>query len=196
MAIIALDPLPLAAAPVSSAAKQAAAETQVSTTREMRLEPGHDCIRFECKHGSPRCVPGGGGSHGVHGITLRMVVRGDGGAVQFVAYLSDLLPGSVGHMGRRAREFDSAMAVDLGYHSKVQRYDDQGCMDDCEWIADGKCYYDGSGLDAEPVLDLLLERGSEGVYEYLERYYCHVFDGAAWPEPPATELVARGQVPR
>jgi hypothetical protein len=46
--------------------------------------------------------------------------------------------------------------------------------DDCD-ILGGKCYYDGSGLNAEPVYELLLREGSDGVWKSLGEYYNECF---------------------
>ena len=45
---------------------------------------GHDCIRFECAHGSSACAPGAGGSHGRGGMKILFVSKGGFGAVQFL----------------------------------------------------------------------------------------------------------------
>lgn len=47
----------------------------------------------------------------------------------------------------------------------------------CKWLDGAPCYYDGSGLNAEPVFELLIEKGSDAVWEYLENYYEEVFHG-------------------
>jgi hypothetical protein len=47
-------------------------------------------------------------------------------------------------------------------------------MKDCDLLG-GDCYYDGSSLNADPVLEVLIEKGIEGVYEYLIQYYEDTF---------------------
>lgn len=34
--------------------------------RIVKFERGFDCIKFQCIHGSDKCFPGSGGSHGKH----------------------------------------------------------------------------------------------------------------------------------
>jgi len=38
-------------------------------------------------------------------------------------------------------------------------------------ILKAPCYYDGSSLGAQKVFDILVEKGDEGVWEYMEKYY-------------------------
>jgi hypothetical protein len=61
--------------------------------------------------------------------------------------------------------------ADLGYYAKVAQYDDQTPIQaDCKWTG-GSCYYDGSGLIADDVLTLLIEQGSDAVWQRLETEY-------------------------
>lgn len=73
-------------------------------------------------------------------------------------------------------------AWDLGYHAREAQYDGQTVVDqDCETIG-GPCFYDGSGLNAELLLDGFLEGGERFLWPALEAYYGHVFEGADWPD--------------
>jgi hypothetical protein len=45
----------------------------------------------------------------------------------------------------------------------------------CDYVDGGVCYYDGSGLNAEPVFDLLCEKGGEAVWKRLEEYHAQIF---------------------
>jgi hypothetical protein len=67
------------------------------------------------------------------------------------------------------------MPADLGYHSWMPRYEGQSAMD-CHLSPNGICYYDGSGLNAEPIFSVLLREGSDGVWRELEKYYASVFE--------------------
>lgn len=70
---------------------------------------------------------------------------------------------------------------DLGYHSHKPMYDDQRPMDGkCEVIG-GTCYYDGSGLNADLLIEGFIAGGTEWLWPQLEAYYRHVFDGAEFP---------------
>jgi len=100
--------------------------------------------------------------------------------------------------------FYQPMAADLGYHSRVPMYEGQepmGSVDyklsmdeskeglekfqsgrtatdtftPCPYLDGAPCYYDGSGLNAERVLQILIEQGGEAVWKYLEDYYHSTF---------------------
>jgi hypothetical protein len=150
--------------------------------REVRFEPGYDCIRFECKHGSERCKPGSGGSHGRHGMQIRWLVVGEKGAVQFLLYTTDWGPEPAPFGGRLfERELLGPSPCDLGYHAKEAQYEGQEAMrGNCD-VLGGPCYYDGSGLNADEPWRVLCNWGGEALWEYLEGYYGHVFEGKGWP---------------
>lgn len=110
-------------------------------------------------------------NYGIHGCELRMVLKKDGKAVQFLLYTA-WYPKSVDITGMPSVML-KPMPADLGYHSPDPMRDDQYFSEDCEYI--GKCYYDGSGLDADEPYQILLEKGSDGVWEFLEDYYNRTF---------------------
>lgn len=153
----------------------------------VRFERGHDCIRFQCVCGKSDCVPGGGGSHGVHGLNIRFLSKGEAGAVQFVLY-TGWLPqyaraDNIGY--RRLREQAHApMPSDLGYHSKKPHYDGQtAIVDACEFCDGQPCYYDGSGLNANDAMYALVNGGGEALWQFLDAYYGMVFEGKPYPKP-------------
>lgn len=97
---------------------------------------------------------------------MRWYVRGPGLVVQFVVSLGWVRPG-------RTLEGAYPKAWDLGYHSDRPRYSGQKPFD-CDKLPGGECYYDGSVLQAEEVLRLLIEEGDEAVWSYLAGYFSHV----------------------
>ena len=108
---------------------------------------------------------------GIHGVDLRMVLKGPRGAVQFVLYTGWYQP----HL-RKTMGAQWPLPADVGYHSPEPRYDGQEPMAEaCEYLDGAPCYYDGSGLRAEKVFDILTEKGSDGVWEYLEDEYKALF---------------------
>lgn len=152
--------------------------------RMVRFEPGHDCLRFECRHGSATCIPGTGGSHGRHGLQIRFVLKGDKGAIQFLL-MTDWTP-------EPTHETRFIMPADIGYHAKEPQYDDQEAMDDdCEYTG-GVCYYDGSGLKAEEPFRVLCNEGDEALWQYLEAVYRSRFEGADYPESKPYKHAPRG----
>lgn len=131
-------------------------------------------------------------NYGIHGAELLMLVLGDKGAIQFRVSTKWHLPAVQKELDQRTLaksmtagldKFDISatyhpMATDLGYHSKLPMYEDQEVVDtDCKWTG-GPCYYDGSGLNADPVLKLLIGQGSDAVWKRLEEEYTYRFEGA------------------
>jgi uncharacterized protein (TIGR02996 family) len=165
-------------------ARETEADAVAGTRFERRtvFEPAYD----------HRNQPGGG----THGVQLRMVLIGPVGAVQFLAYLPWNLPAAQDALDRQTvaaiaagggdaltilRILYRPMAADLGYHARVPQYDGQAAIKDgCEYLG-GPCYYDGSGLNAEVVLNVLITKGSEGVWDYLDKYYHATFTGGEYP---------------
>lgn len=120
-------------------------------------------------------------NYGIHGVELLMVVVGDKGAAQFLLYTGWDLPHVVKEFAAkpcsRSRYTGECechrgpMPADLGYHRQTPSYDGQTEMAaKCEWTG-GPCYYDGSGLNAERIFDLLVTEGDEAVWTALEDYY-------------------------
>ena len=68
------------------------------------------------------------------------------------------------------------MGADVGYHSPVPHYEGQICsQDSCSYLGGKPCYYDGSSLRAEEwVRDILIPKGSDGVWESLEQEYARL----------------------
>ena len=149
--------------------------------RIVKFEAGYDCINFECKFGSKDCRPDSGGSHGVHGLQIRFIVKGAEGAVQFLLY-TDWMPQAT---GKFPRKWGGAytMPADLGWHSKTPRYDGQTVIDEhCEFCDGQPCYYDGSGLNATDAMYALVNGGDEGLWKFLSKYYSSVFEDGDYPE--------------
>lgn len=164
--------------------------------RILQFHPGHNCIDYKCKWGKERCLPGEGGSHGIHGMEIAFYVKGDDGAIVFRFAICDMIPGRVldseGGSFKSERTYRTVMAMDLRYHSLRPMYEDQKPMDsECEWVKGGKCYYDGSTLNADTPLAILTEHGDEEVWLYLEQFYECTFNDSEWPAPPLTKLVPR-----
>lgn len=138
----------------------------------------------------------GGGGHGQHGMTLRFILKGPDGATQFVMYATNWVPGrvtSIGdieasepvslvHVGRHG--LGDGMAADLGYHSPKPQWEgqEQYGRDDCNVLPGGTCYYDGSGLNAGPVLEAFLSHGPHAVWVALARFYAELFGADEAPE--------------
>ena len=118
-------------------------------------------------------------NYGIHGVDLRMVLKGMLGAVQFVLYTNWQLP----HVQEEIRKnippdkyfLHEPFPADLGYHSPKPIYEGQAETSDCLYLNSKSCYYDGSSLNAKPVYNILLSEGSDGVWTKLEEYYIRIF---------------------
>lgn len=120
-------------------------------------------------------------NYGIHGVELRMVLKGLEGAVVFALYTNWMLPPVTRELDGQSGPVDRPHVLcrpqpaDLGYHSLVQRHDGQKPTDNCEYLGGRPCYYDGSGMRAYDVYRRLLERGDEGVWQALECEYKRLF---------------------
>ena len=154
----------------------------------VKFSSGHDCIKFECIHGSDRCFPGSGGSHGKHGMEIRFISKGPDGAVQFL-----LFTGWFPQSGDIDIKDAYAMAADLGYHSKKPQYSGQSVMSEsCEYCDGKPCYYDGSGLQAEDAFYTLLNGGDKALWKFLDQYYDYVFHDGKYPDRVEYSMPLRG----
>lgn len=137
--------------------------------RELEITPGYD-HRYD------------GTNRGQHCATMRFLVKGDKGVVQFVVY-SGWFPEMIAPPDKdwtewsrpvNKRGVDAPMAADLGYHSPKPMYEGQEPMDHCDYLPQG-CYYDGSSLNGYRLLSLMVHQGGEAMWTALEDYYRETF---------------------
>lgn len=131
-------------------------------------------------------------NYGIHGVEMRWVVKKPGeGAVQFLLYTGWHLPEVFGvgaedpiglsimqqyREGFEDQRYSAPMPADLGYHSPRPIYDEQSPMEgDCDFVEGGRCYYDGSSLNAWRPFEVMLRGGDEALWEFLEDYYRSTF---------------------
>lgn len=117
-------------------------------------------------------------NYGIHCAECKFILSGELGAVQFAFCTGWNLP----HVQKELREKDCYRAIeypmgsDLGYHSHKPMYEGQTLLtDSCPYLDGKPCYYDGSSLNAIPVMALLIAEGGEAVWKKLESYYIHTF---------------------
>lgn len=103
---------------------------------------------------------------GIGACRMTFYVRGPKGVVQFVIDTGWHLH----------RQFSSPTAWDLGWHSPVPHRWGGTRMKKCHLFDNKECYYDGSTLNAEEPLTILIREGSDKLWEYLESYYKEVFE--------------------
>lgn len=140
--------------------------------RIIRFEPAYD-----------RRDPDPLKNYGIHGVNLLFVLKGEKGAVQFLLFTNWYLPHVRDELEAKRTDWTlfRPMPADLGYHSKIRLHewnDEKPQFDDCEWT-EGNCWYDGSGLNAEPVFQRLLREGDSGIWAALEDYYTSTFEQEA-----------------
>ena len=122
--------------------------------------------------------------YGQHCVDFRFYVRGPKGVVQFVLFtgwLKALIPTpdtdwrelSVHHHAG-LHMLTEPMPADLGYHSPLPLYEGQTSME-CSLIPGGKCYYDGSSLNASRIFSVMLHEGGDAMWVELEKYYEETF---------------------
>jgi hypothetical protein len=154
--------------------------------RRIDFDAGYDHRHFGCGHGQ-------------HGMTVRFILGLPGGFVQWVFNMPNWVPGNVGIIGdvgsmhgqsivpATNRPLGDGMATDLGYHSPTPRYEgqEQYGRADCYLLPEGSCYYDGSGLNAVPILEAFLLYGPMAVWAALARYHTDLF-GSSLELPAGT----------
>lgn len=117
-------------------------------------------------------------NYGIHAMTLRFVLKGPKGAMQFVFYTAQ-------HLRHVADELYTSntdvrynpfhgTGADIGYHSLTPHYEGQPCHD-CDLLPGGKCYYDGTSLGATKFEDEFIAGGDAVVWPMLEKRYHEIF---------------------
>jgi len=110
-------------------------------------------------------------NYGIIPTRIRFVLLGPKGAEHFLMG-TGWPPRAVGLHGRcgDAHCANAPMGYDVGYHSFYQHYEGQQ-MVECDLLPGGRCYCDGSALQAQEVMWGLIERGEEAVWEALKERY-------------------------
>lgn len=120
-------------------------------------------------------------NYGIHGMEILFVLKGPAGAVVWLIYTDWHVPSARKDLTGKSGLFDRPfMAADLGYHALVSQYEDQEERDCC-YTSSGKCYYDGSGLNAELLVENFISQGEDYLWAALEAYYRTCFEDQPWP---------------
>lgn len=123
-------------------------------------------------------------NYGVSGNRIRFIVIGPKGAVQWIIGAGWYVKQAREHLAQFPHRHDDARKPDgwdLGYHSPKAMYDSQKA-NDCDLLSGGKCFYDGSGLNADLLIEGFLARGTEWLWPKLEEYYRCIFEAAPFPD--------------
>lgn len=104
--------------------------------------------------------------YGRSAMSLRWLLRGPKGVAQF--WMSTGWTPERVLRGRYAEWMHrEPSGYDLGYHALVPQWEGQEPMGvECQYLG-GPCYYDGTSLGAEPVLEALFDVGEDGVWAAL-----------------------------
>lgn len=121
--------------------------------------------------------PNPGKNYGIHGMEIRFVLKGEKGATQFLVYTNMHLPHvskelfekQRGNPGEKYNRFDP-MGADIGYHAIEPQYEGQESRE-CDLLPNGRCYCNGSSLQADEFMPTFLAGGSDAVWEMLEQRY-------------------------
>lgn len=116
-------------------------------------------------------------NYGVHGVEMRMVLRGPLGATQFLLLTGWMLPETLAWWASKGIEADyKPTPADRGYHWSAPQYEGQEARE-CDLLPAGKCYYGGSGLNADETYKALVAKGDAGVWADLEAFYREMESG-------------------
>jgi len=117
-------------------------------------------------------------NYGIHGADMRFVVARDGLAITFLLYTNWMLPQNrrEGNCGEYC--INTPMPADIGYHSDrpVSDWQTEPSEAECEYLG-VPCYYDGSGLQADGVFDVLVRDGIDALWALLEGRHAEMMAG-------------------
>ena len=139
-------------------------------TREVRFSPGYD-----------KRNPEPNKNYGFAGMHIYFILKGELGAINFslmTHWFPKYVQKELFNKGALQHSWfePQPLAMDLGYHTTYPQYDDQEIShESCELLDGQPCYYCGSTLNAEPIRDIFLEEGDEGVWRVLEEKYIERF---------------------
>jgi hypothetical protein len=144
----------------------------MSFRRIVHFEPGYNYLHET----GPR-------RRGQHGMQIRFVLAGPEGATQFLMGtgwtplgqvdegVRENEPCHVDHwqhfMGSRFGQVNTPSGYDVGYHWRTPMWDDQTSMGPCAYLGGDECFYDGSGLRADPILRDFIAKGEPAVWRAL-----------------------------
>lgn len=154
--------------------------TDITPAWDCLVLPSPDCrLHDDCDPNIPS-KNYGRGSLKIHHYTI-----GEVGVVQFVWSPSVYLPETP--VTTFHESICEPMAWDLGWHAPIPDSepvnDEDGWsvwpwygtrFNSCEFF-DGGCFYDGSSLNADPLLEELIRGGTEAMWPLLDAYYDEQF---------------------
>lgn len=116
-------------------------------------------------------------NYGIHGVNLCFYLKGPKGVIQFLIYTNWHLKHVADELKGKYSNLFKPLPADVGYHAYEPQYEGQLSHENCSLLDNKTCYYDGSGLAAYDMFDILTREGSEGVWKEMEKWYnerlCH-----------------------
>lgn len=125
-------------------------------------------------------------NYGVSNVRLVFYLKGEKGAVQWMIGTEWGIKPTREHLAQFGfNKYDDPRQPkgwDLGYHAFEPQYEGQSVQADSCPVLDGKpCFYDGSVLDAELLVEGFLAEGTDWLWQRLAEVYRHQFEGGHWP---------------
>lgn len=124
-------------------------------------------------------------NYGIGAMRIRFVLIGPKGAIQWMIGTEWFIASARQHLRQFSeRDIDNLRKPsgwDLGYHAREKQYDRQQSMGPCEYLDGAECFYDGSSLNADLLIEGFLAGGDEWLWPQLESYYRCRFEGADFP---------------
>lgn len=141
---------------------------------ERKTLPAFDCMSGFCRTpGCPGYPRGDGRTHGI-GSERHLYVTIADHRTGPVAVSFDYATGTY-HEATPRSSWSEPMALDIGHHTTVALYPEQWRSEDCDWLG-GRCYYDGSGLQADRYLSILQGGGEASLWAALDARLHEVMD--------------------
>lgn len=131
--------------------------------------------------------------YGIHCVEIYFVLKGIEGAVSFTILSGWFLSNTTDKLLRSTEHKSEShfgvgdffmchfqgRGVDVSYHSlrplKEWHKSEEPSTKKCEWLEGKPCWCDGSSLNAKRIFNILVERGSNAVWQELENYYNETF---------------------
>lgn len=122
-------------------------------------------------------------NYGISTCRIYFYVIGPLGAVQLVLGTDWAIQSVRDHLSKfPSRDERQPQAWDIGYHSHKPMYEGHTPMHGkCELLG-GKCFYDGSTLNAENWIEGFCAGGTDWLWPCLEQEYRARFEGGEWPD--------------
>lgn len=124
-------------------------------------------------------------NYGISAVQIFFYVIGKHGAIQWAIGTNWYQQTAREHLARFPSTRPEALRPtgwDLGYHSRKPMYDDHTPIKSCHIIDDGECYYDGSSLNADLLIEGFITGGLDWLWPKLEAEYRFRFEDGPLPD--------------